>query len=43
MTKDGKEYACYIKDLENLKPGSALSDSEREKCLDLSFVAGDSW
>ncbi len=40
---DGKEYACYLKDLDNDKPGAPLSEHEREKCMDLSLVLGDSW
>ena len=41
--KDGKEYACYASDLNNLKKGEDLTDHEREKCTDLSLVLGDSW
>jgi len=41
--KDGKEYACYIDDLKNVKKKDELTDEEREKCLDISQVLGDSW
>ncbi len=41
--KDGKEYACYIDDLKSIKKKEDLSDEEKEKCLDLSLVLGDSW
>ena len=41
--KDGKEYACYAKDLKGLKRKEDLTDEERESCLDISQVLGDSW
>ena len=41
--KDGKEYACYIEDLKALKKKEDLSDEEKEKCLDISQVIGESW
>lgn len=41
--KEGKEYACYIDDLKNIKKKEDLSPEEKEKCLDLSLVLGDSW
>lgn len=41
--KDGKEYACYIDDLKQIKKKEDLSDEEKAKCLDLSTVLGDSW
>ena len=41
--KEGKEYACYIDDLKNIKKKEDLSPEEKEKCLDLSTVLGDSW
>ena len=41
--KDGKEYACYIDDLKNIKKKEDLTDEEKEKCLDISTVLGDSW
>lgn len=37
---DGKEYACYSDDI---KDGEHLTDEEKDKCLDLSSVLGDSW
>jgi hypothetical protein len=41
--KDGKEYACYIDDLKNIKRKEDLTEEEKEKCTDLSVVLGDSW
>ena len=41
--KNGKEYACYAKDLKNLKSGEGLTAEQREKCSDLSQIVGDSW
>ena len=41
--KDGKEYACYIDDLKNIKKKEDLTDEEREKCLDISQVLGPNW
>lgn len=41
--KDGKQYACYISDLKNIKKPEELTAEEREKCMDLSLVLGDSW
>jgi hypothetical protein len=41
--KDGKEYACYIEDLKNLKKKEDLTPEEKEKCMDISQVLGDSW
>ena len=40
---DGKEYACYARDLNNSKKGEELTDNEKSKCMDLSLVLGDSW
>lgn len=41
--KDGKQYACYLSDLKNIKKPEQLSDEEKAKCTDLSLVLGDSW
>ena len=41
--KDGKEYACYIDDLKSIKKKEDLTDEEKQKCLDLSLVLGESW
>ena len=41
--KDGKEYACYIDDLKSVKKKEDLTDEEKEKCMDISLVLGDSW
>jgi hypothetical protein len=41
--KNGKEYACYAGDLQNVKRGEDLTEAERQKCTDISLVLGDSW
>ncbi|MBT8333638.1 MAG: hypothetical protein KJP19_04330 [Deltaproteobacteria bacterium] len=42
--KDGKEYACYVDDLKGkLKAKEDLTDEEKDNCLDLSQVVGESW
>ncbi len=42
--KDGKEYACYADDLKGkIKKKEDLSDEEKEKCMDLNEVIGESW
>jgi len=41
--KDGKEYACYLDDLQNIKKKDDLTDEEKEKCLDISQVLGPNW
>ena len=41
--KDGKEYACYLDDLQNIKKKEDLTDEEKEKCLDISQVLGPNW
>ena len=41
--KNGKQYACYLNDVRDFKPGKKLTDRERAKCTDLSLVLGDSW
>jgi hypothetical protein len=41
--KNGKEYACYLDDLKQLKKKEDLTEEERAKCVDLSQVLGDSW
>lgn len=40
---DGKEYACYKKDLADHEAHQGLSEKEKERCMDLSLVLGDSW
>ena len=40
--KEGREYACYAKDLEN-RNTDVINSKETEKCLDLSLVLGDTW
>ena len=41
--KDGKEYACYIDDLKNVKRKEDLTEDEKSQCLDISQVLGDYW
>ena len=42
--KDGKEYACYADDLKgSLKNRDDLTEEEKQSCLDLSQVLGESW
>lgn len=41
--KDGKEYSCYLRDVENFDERSGLSDEQKNKCLDMSLVLGDTW
>ena len=41
--KDGKEYACYAEDLKSLKRKEDMTDEEKDQCLDISQVLGDSW
>lgn len=41
--KDGKEYACYIDDLKSIKRKEDLTAEEKDKCLDISQVLGDTW
>ena len=40
--KEGKEYACYARDLDNSNT-EVISSKEADKCLDLGLVLGDSW
>lgn len=41
--KDGKEYACYFKDVEDFDNQKGLTKEQKAKCLDTSLVMGDSW
>jgi len=41
--KDGKEYACYIEDLGQIKKKEDMTEEEQKQCMDLSTVLGDSW
>lgn len=41
--KDGKEYACYIEDLGQIKKKEDLTEEEKKQCMDLNVVLGDSW
>jgi hypothetical protein len=39
--REGKEYACYLKDIKALKPKDKLTDAEKAKCVDVSTVIGN--
>jgi hypothetical protein len=41
--KEGKQYACRIEDIKNVKRKEDLTEEEQQNCLDLSQVVGDSW
>jgi hypothetical protein len=41
--KDGKEYACYLKDIKGLKAKEDLTEEEKAKCLDTSQILGPNW
>ncbi len=42
--ENGKEFACYANDLQGeVNHDRALSAQERDNCLDVSQVLGDSW
>jgi hypothetical protein len=38
--KDGKEYACYVKDIAGVKNKEDLTEEEKEKCMDVSQLIG---
>jgi hypothetical protein len=38
--KDGKEYACYLKDIKGIKTKEQLTEEERAKCIDVSQIVG---
>jgi hypothetical protein len=38
--KDGKEYACYLKDVKGIKTKEELTDEEKAKCMDVSQIVG---
>ena len=35
--KDGKQYACYVKDVKNLKD---ITEEEKAKCMDVNQLVG---
>jgi hypothetical protein len=41
--KEGKEYACTVENLKDIKRAEDLTEEEKKKCMDLSLVLGDSW
>ncbi len=38
--KDGKEYACYVRDVKDIKSKEELTDEEKAKCMDVSQLIG---
>lgn len=40
---EGKEFACYAKDVENFEDGRKLNDRQKQQCLDTSQILGDTW
>jgi len=38
--KDGKEYACYVKDIKSIKKKEDMTDEEKKKCMDVSQLIG---
>jgi hypothetical protein len=41
--KEGKEYACTLGALKNIKKFEDMTEEEKKQCMDLSVVLGDSW
>jgi hypothetical protein len=39
----GAEYACYIDQDRDVKKKEELSDKEKNSCMNLNTVLGDSW
>ena len=38
--KDGKEYACYLKDIKGIKTKEQLTEAEKAQCVDVSQIVG---
>lgn len=38
--KDGKEYACYLKDIKNIKAKEDLTEEEKAQCMDVNQLIG---
>ena len=38
--KDGKEYACYLRDIKAVKKKEELTEEEKAKCVDVSTIVG---
>jgi hypothetical protein len=38
--KDGKEYACYLKDIKGIKTKEQLTEEEKAQCIDVSQIVG---
>lgn len=40
---DDRQYSCYRDDVKKLNKKKGLSKEQKEKCLDISLVLGDTW
>ena len=40
---DGREFVCYVQDVENVKDGDSLTNEQKQRCLDSSQILGDTW
>lgn len=38
--KDGKQYACYLKDIKSVKAKEDLTPEEVAQCVDVSTIVG---
>ena len=38
--RNGKEFACYLKDIENIKNFDDLPEEIRAKCIDVNSLVG---
>ncbi len=38
--RNGKEYACYIKDIKGVKAKEDLTEEEKAKCVDVNTLVG---
>ena len=38
--KDGKQYACYLKDIKGVKAKEDLTPEEAAQCVDVSTIVG---
>jgi hypothetical protein len=38
--KEGKEYACYLKDIKGIKKKEDLTEEEKANCMDVSQIVG---
>ena len=38
--RNGKEYVCYLENIENIRSFDQLSDDERKQCSDVNQIVG---